>query len=240
MNNVLKKFTNLLKKSCEIANLPRIKFVFDKNLMSIVEVKDTYEYFNKKHPRLRFVKNKQIGVAYINLNRFARGIDYLLSVNGKNSAYYYSRKCQRRGYLLEEIDRNKLASQIAWIERSAPTRQGRPMSCDYGDPNRIYEDLNFYKYFGVRREDKLVAYCNVGIYGNFACISRLLGHVDYLNDGIMYFMLTEIISNLIDENKKVSYIFYDTWYGASFGLRQFKEKLGFSPCVARWALGDLS
>jgi hypothetical protein len=222
-----------LKTLFEIALLPRVSFFFDRNLMQQQNVQDAYDYFNKRHPRLKIIKNKQIGVAYIDLSNYPSGGGYLESVNGKNSAYYYSRKCKARGYILCEIDRNERREEIALIETSAPERQGRPMAVGYGDFNKKYVDFENYKYYGVIFKSKIVAYANIGTYGNFACVSRLMGHAEHLNNGVMYLMLTEIISNLIEE-RRLRYIFYDTWYGASKGLKGFKKKLGFAPCIAAW------
>ena len=236
---MFKKISYFSRLLYEIVNLPRVEFMFDRNLMEDPQVRNSYDYFNKSHQRIKFVKNKQIGVAFINLMDFSLPENYFSSINGKNSAYYYSRKCHRRGYALEKIDRNKFSNDIALIENSAPMRQGKVMSADYGQSDRVYFDHAHYKYFGVTLDGKLVAYCNVGFYGNFACISRLLGHADHLNDGVMYFMILEIVADLIRE-KAVRYIFYDTWYGASLGLKQFKRKLGFAPCIAKWIIRDLN
>jgi hypothetical protein len=232
MSTILDK----LKTLYEIACLPRVNFTFNKNLMIQENVLEVYHYFNKRHPRLKIIKNKQIGVAYIDLTKYPSGLKYLESVNGKNSAYYYARKCKARGYVLCEIDRNKYRHEIALIETSAPERQGRPMGEDYGEFEKIYVDFENYKYYGVTFNGRLVAYANIGIYGDFACVSRLMGHANHLNNGVMYLMLTEIVSNLI-EQRNLFYIFYDTWYGASDGLRGFKRKLGFSPCMAHWQIG---
>ena len=226
-----------LKILYEIALLPRVTFVFDKGLMIQENVLEAYHHFNKRHPRLKVIKNKQIGVAYIDLIGYANGLSYLESINGKNSAYYYARKCKSRGYVLSEIDRNKYRHEIALIETSAPVRQGRSLGAGYGDFEKIYVNFDNYKYYGVKFNDQLVAYANIGIYGDFACVSRLMGHAEHLNNGVMYLMLAEVISSLI-EQRNLHYIFYDTWYGASAGLRGFKKKLGFAPCIARWRIGE--
>ena len=234
----IKRLLNAVSLGYEIFRLPKIKFSFEKELMSFPNVKETFFHFNKKHAKLKVFKNKQIGVAYIDLKGYLFKEDYLTQVNGKSSAYYYSRKCRARGYVLHEIDRNKYARDLALIESSMPVRQGRSMAPGYGEEGRIYEDYANYKYYGVMLSGKLVAYANVGVYGDFACVSRLMGHVCHLNDGVMYFLLTEVISNLIEE-KNISYIIYDTWYGALPGLRQFKRKLGFRPCFARWEIKEM-
>lgn len=220
----------------EIFKLQKIIFEFD------AAIDDAYEVFNfltKRHPRFKIIKNKQIGVAYINLRSYLSETAYIESVNGKNSAAYYARKAARRGHNFCKIDRNKYAEDIALIESSREIRQGKKMPEGYGKIIS-YDDKSNYEYYGVLYEDKLVGYVNIGIYGNFALIDRLLGHSDYLNDGIMYLMLTRVAKNFITSHVGVDYLIYDTWYGGLPGLRNFKAKLGFKPCIAEWIYQDLS
>ena len=66
---------------------------------------ETFNYFNKRH-RLKFIRNKTVGVALIDINSFKDFGAYYKSVNGKNSAAYYARKCSNRDYLFKEINRN--------------------------------------------------------------------------------------------------------------------------------------
>jgi hypothetical protein len=49
-------------------------------------------------------------------------------------------------------------------------------------------------------------------------------------------MLMEIIRLIFQEyrEKGVRYIMYDTFFGASDGLKRFKKKLGFKPYKVRW------
>jgi len=64
----------------------------------------------------------------------------------------------------------------------------------------------------------------------------LLGHKKFLNDGIMYLMLVELNKLIFNEYKKsgYKYIRYDTFFGASDGLKMFKQKLGFKPYKVKW------
>jgi hypothetical protein len=64
-------------------------------------------------------------------------------------------------------------------------------------------------------------------------LSRLLGKRN--NDGIMHFMIAQVVQLLIGEGS-VSFLMYDTWFGASEGLRHFKTMLGFVPYRARYSL----
>jgi hypothetical protein len=78
-----------------------------------------------------------------------------------------------------------------------------------------------------------VAYGNLGLYGNFAAFSHLMGIRN--NDGIMHFLVVEIISAMI-ELQQVRYIMYDTFFGANPGMQTFKKILGFRPYRAKYSL----
>jgi hypothetical protein len=215
----------------EIIVLKWVVLIFNKNLIEKnSEARKTYFKFKSWHPRFKFFKAKSIGVAVIDLFEYKDGDDYLQSINGKNSAFYYARKSAKRGYVIIQIDRNYYKKEIALIELSMPVRQGKALTDGYGDSEKNYCNNRHYQYWGVLLGDKLVAYCDVGFYGNFALISKLMGHADHLNNGVMYHLLTHIVVNLINQ-KKHKYIVYDMWYGALPGLRMFKAKLGFKPAI---------
>jgi hypothetical protein len=164
---------------------------------------------------------------------------YYRHVNGKNSAAYYARKATKRGYVFAEIDRNDHIEEIHRINMSAPVRQGREMSPAYRVKRSVYEKESHMRCFGVKNKNGiLVSYCVVGFYGEFALLSVLLGHKRYLNDGIMYLMITEVVRVLYKEYVPAgcNYLMYDTFFGASDGLRRFKSRLGFEPYNVQWVL----
>jgi len=102
-----------------------------------------------------------------------------------------------------------------------------------------YQNKKNYRYFGIaNKEGKLVSYCNIGFYGEFVLIVTLLGHKKYLNDGIMYLMMIEVNKIIFEEyiKKGYKYIMYDTFFGASGGLKMFKQKLGYKPYKVKWKL----
>jgi hypothetical protein len=202
------------------------------------DVNSTYRYFTKPHPKYKLFKNKSLGAALIELDTFESRSGYLQKINkpSKSSAAYYARKARSRGYTVDEIDRNKFIDDIHEINISAEIRQGKRMNASYTEKRGYYEPKRNFKYYGVLDANgKLAAYCDVGFYGNFALLSRLLGHRDLLNDGVMYLMLAEIICRLIHE-KSTNYVMYDTFFGAQPGLQLFKTKLGFRPYRVKYSL----
>ncbi len=232
------KTIHLLK---EILVLPKVTIRFkEMNDESKKNYQATYEYFTKPH-RLKIIQNKSIGVALIDLGLHQNYEEYYKSVNGKNSAAYYSRKALKRGYKFLEIDRDDYTDDIYDINTSSEIRQGQKMSSKYMQKTENYHDEPNYKYFGVVDGDGVLrSYCCIGFYGEFVLVSTLLGHKRYLNDGVMYLMLMEL-TKLIFQNfvsKGYKYIMYDTFFGALDGLKKFKEKLGYKPYRVKWTWED--
>lgn len=220
--------------------MPKVEIRFSN---PTVESKDmflkTYENFTKRH-RLYLFKNKTLGVALIDLKSYKNYSVYYEKVNGKNSPAYYSRKALKRKYIFTEIDRNNYSEDIFLINTSSTIRQGVKMAKEYQEKCEIYKSDPHYRYFGViNQEKKLVAYCNIGFYGEFILISQLLGHKDFLNDGIMYLMILELLKLVFEEyaNKGYKFVMYDTFWGAKEGLRLFKKKLRFKPFRVKWLWG---
>jgi hypothetical protein len=132
------------------------------------------------------------------------------------------------------IDRNQFVDAIHQINVSTLVRQGRPMDPAYVEKQLHFQDLVHYRYYGVfDQQEQLVAYCDLGVFGNFAVADRVIGL--RATDGVMYLLFTEITSALIDE-QKLDYFMYDTIFGASPGLRDFKRRLGFQPYRARYTI----
>ena len=227
----------IIKLFKEIIELPSIKVKFSSiDEDSIENYKKTFNYFTKPH-RFKIIRNKSLGVSLIDLYKYESFENYYKSINGKNSAAYYARKALKRSYQFLEIDRNNYIDDIYEINTSAEIRQGRKMSESYLKKIEKYTNESNYRYFGViDKNGKLVSYCNIGFYGEFSLISTLLGHKNYLNDGIMYLMLIEFIRLMFDEykNKGYRFIMYDTFFGASEGLKKFKQKIGFNSYRVKW------
>jgi len=237
---MLIKLKNLINFINDIQQLPKVKIKFLNSDNNRDNYKKVYSYFTKRH-RLKLIQNKTIGVALIDLNLYKNFEDYYRCINGKNSAAYYSRKASKRGYQFVEIDRNNYIDDIYEINTSTEIRQGKRMSNAYLSKIEKYNNESNYRYFGVlNNEKKLVSYCNIAFYGEFALVVALLGHKKYLNDGIMYLMMIEVNKILFEEYKPkgYKYVMYDTFFGASKGLKNFKKKLGYKPYRVKWEWED--
>lgn len=229
----IKKIVDILK---EIYALKKVNITFSKyNDKTQEKYLEIFKYFTKLH-RLKLFRNKTLGVALIDLNMYKKFDEYYKSINGKNSAAYYARKALKREYKFVEIDRNQYIEDIYSINMSAEQRQGRQMAAHYLEKRDSYVDEPAYRYFGIIRDNQLFAYCYIGFFGEFVLVNTLLGHKKYLNDGIMYLMMIELNKLVFEEYKDLGYryIMYDTFFGASEGLKKFKNKLGYKAYKVKW------
>lgn len=227
------KLSQLLNLALDIGKLPVAHLEFRVE-MNPDDVRRMHAHFTKRHPKFRIVQNKSLGAALVDLKRYAGRDQYLDSIKGRNSGEHHARKARSRGYVVVEIDRNDFIDELYEINTSLDSRQGRPMDEAYREKTTHYSPETNYKYFGVLNPSgKLMAYSNLGFYGNFAAFDRLLGLRN--NDGVMHLMVTEIVGQLI-ESRAYAYLMYDTYFGASPGLQAFKKMLGFEPYRAKYSL----
>ncbi|MDL2354119.1 MAG: hypothetical protein QFF03_02550 [Pseudomonadota bacterium] len=228
---------NKLSRLCElvasIARMPVARLDFHLAI-NPDDVGKMHRHFTRRHPRYVVFQNKSLGAALVDLNKFATRDAYLATIKGRNSGEHLARKAKAKGYLVVEIDRNRFIDDIHAINTSVEVRQGRTMDAAYRDKVLHFNHDKNYKYYGViNPAGKLVAYGDLGLYGNFVAFNRVIGLRN--NDGIMHLMVTEIICHMIEAHQ-VRYVMYDTCFGASAGLLGFKKMLGFEPYRAKYTL----
>ena len=217
----------------EVIRLPHARLYFSQKI-DPADIKATYRNYTKPHPRFKIIRNKTIGAALIDLSRFPNREAYMEHIKGKSQAGPHARRARRRGYVVREIDRNDYVDDIHEINTSLDVRQGRKMDAKYLEKQERFAHQKHFHYWGVLNpQGKLVAYATLGIYGNFAAFSQMMGIRN--NDGIMHLLLSEAVCQLID-GAKVRYVMYDTFFGAQPGLRHFKTILGFRPYRASYHL----
>ncbi|HOS47724.1 MAG TPA: hypothetical protein PLG57_03760 [Bacteroidia bacterium] len=214
-----------------IKSLPKANIQMD---ISTEEGLRMYKYYTKPHPKVFLVKNKTLGVALIKLNEFKNFEQYVATVSGKNSAAYYSRRCEGKGYQFKSIDPDTYALEIDAIHKSSNERQGKQLSATYLKPILKYPKNEQNRYYGIFSDNKLVAYLWTVQSGELMTLNRLMGHNEYLKDGIMYLLVLKAIDAMMLSEAKPSYVMYDTMLGASEGLLLFKKRLGFQPNKVNW------
>lgn len=227
------KLSQLFNQIVAIARLPVVRLQFH-SALNPENIEKIYQYYTKPHPRYKVVPNKSVGAALVDLTKFRQRDDYMQTIMGRNSAEHHARKARSKGYTVVEIDRNDFIEEIHEINTSVEVRQGRPMDPGYRDKKTSYPSEVNFKYYGVlNAAGRLMAYGELGFYGNFAAFTRVIGVRN--NDGIVHLMVTEIICQLI-ESGGYQYLMYDTYFGASPGLKTFKTMLGFQPYRAKYSI----
>lgn len=226
------KYRTLLS---ELRRMPTVRLQFQAHL-NPTEVRATYLRFTRRHPRFPLVRHKSVGVALVNLRQFDSPERYLAEISGKNRGAGLAQRARKRGYMVAPIDRNAYADQIYAINTSLTERQGRPMTAAYTERVQHFDQLPNYRYYGVLAPcGKLVAYANLGLYGDFAVLSQLMGYRN--NDGAMHLLIVDLVSSLITEGR-ARFLMYDTFFGASAGLQSFKRMLGFQPHYVSYEFHD--
>lgn len=121
---------------------------------------------------------------------------------------------------------------VHWINTSAPIRQGNPMNpayLEYPSAKTIDNPCQHHKYLliTVTLENRWYAYAIIHCMGELCNISTIIGHADYLKDGIMLLLMEEVIRSAGNVGVKV--VDYGTWDSGTDGLRYFKHSTGFKP-----------
>ena len=216
-----------------LASLPSAHLIFERHIEP-ENVTATYRYYTMPHPRYRIIQHKRWGAALIDLQQFASHEAYLERIKGRNGGAHHARRARSRGYVLADIDRNEHLDAIHAINTAIDARQGRPMDDSYRCKRLEYERLANYQHVGVfNGEGRLMAYADVGRFGNFCAFSRLIGYRN--NDGFMHLAVVDIVARLLLD-PRVRYLMYDTFFGALPGMQQFKTVLGFAPYRVRYSL----
>ncbi len=231
----------------EFLNLPKLKIhlMFEKtngnHRFYADAVQRFYDEASALHPKLLFTAKKyQYGFAACVLPK--EFDTYFMAIEASARRNY--KKAQRLGYVFRRIDYNEHLDDIRDIWTSTPVRQGlmpqnflegrvRPIA---DPPSRThYQD---YPYFGVFKDNKLVAYAACLVTGELCSLNDLYGHDRYLNDGIVPMLVIEIARECIQTYPTVKYFAYGTYFGASESMRRFKRKFLFLPHRVSWVLSS--
>lgn len=225
--------TRHLSTLADVARLPVATLHFHSRI-DPQRIPEAYRYHTKPHPRYRIIRNKTLGAALIDLKQAGSPGRYMDAIGGRNQGAALARKARARGYTLSEIDRNKFVDEIHAINTSVENRQGRPMDRHYLQKVEHFESEKHFRYFGILDpEGTLAAYANVAIYGDFCAFSQILGRRN--NHGVMHMLVVDLVSRALDESQ-LRFFMYDTYFGASPGMRHFKSIVGFTPYRVRYRL----
>jgi len=217
--------------------IPNLRFILDQvlfpKLKASASLGDSKEgiryldYFNARSWRKFFLRNKRYNCAIIDLAEFSDCDQYRLSVKGKNSADYFSRRCEKLGYTFLPISPNNHWNAILEINSSAQSRQGKTMDESYVKPMEHWPEDEINQWYGVfDSANKLVAYVWSIHMKELVLINRILGHDAHLNNNVMYLLCVHFIESALLSGK-ARYVMYDTFGRTDNGLAMFKRRIGF-------------
>lgn len=180
----------------------------------------------------------------------------------KHNPIRYFDKCNKKGYYFKKFWDHNFLPDIVEIQCSKKIRQG-PMRNHYLRPvpnnykNRpikkdeeiivknnnqytlrvgVFKKEEGYKQGHLETNEKLLGFITMIRDGDYLQYSWIIGHGDYLNDGIMIFLHLNILEKIIfnkecSYGKGIKYIFYAGHYSGNDTLIKWKEKLFFSPTM---------
>lgn len=227
----MSKAKKMLKLLGEVKQLPTLEIA----LANDPKGRSLLQAFTKPHQRLFFIPNKKYGVAVIDLTQFANYGQYLSTVSGKNSAAYFSRKAIKAGMSFEKFDPRNKGSEILSINNSSSTRQGKSMDESYLQAIEYPNDAANH-YVAVMYNEIMVAYAWIIESQELLLLNRILGHSEYLDKGIMYYLLTSVVGYAFENCPTSKYLMYDTMIGASDGLKMYKKRCGFASYIVKWKI----
>jgi hypothetical protein len=213
------------------AKMPRVDVVASHGEPAEEEV---LRFFSRPHPRFRIVANKAVGAALLPLDEFDDVEAYLASLRSTRKRV---RRARRLGYAVAPFDPNERRSELLTIHQSLPERQGQPVEAAYLDPAAVYRTGPHMDYLGVFLDDALVAYAHLWYAGEIVGMNRIMGHGDHLDNGVMFLLMAGIVEHVKTTRPDIRYVFYDMFFGAADGLREFKTRLGFRPHYVHWKRG---
>jgi hypothetical protein len=149
-------------------------------------------------------------------------------------------RAERLGYYVRPIDIAAEHDDIMAINTSAPERQGRPMDDSYVNKQRPSSGLPSYTCpwhevvaYGVCRGDTVYGYAVMYRCGELLHVSQFLGHAEFLDDGIMFKLVKDILSA---HEGRPGVLFYNRHDSGTDGLRWFKERIGLKAEDVKWTL----
>lgn len=150
-------------------------------------------------------------------------------------------RASRMDYSFAEVDYSLFSDDIFAVNTSRDQRQGRPMSDGYtvrrqhgrlsADQTRCPRHRTYT--YGVLHRGHLRAYTTIHRSGDLAMVSMVLGHGDYLDDGIMFLLFQGVVEAQAGLG---GFFFYNVHSSGKDGLRWMKERLGFRPADIVWSL----
>lgn len=169
------------------------------------------------------------------------------------------KRSERLGYVVHPFHPKLHVPDMHEIHHSAEARSGGSMRGDYlksieemgGYPDRhlqpvkpacplhwavsmgVFEPLPGHKQGEIAVDEKLVGYINLRRSGDVLLYSRIMGHADHLQNGVMYHLHFDIVKWAFDQEipqmQGLKYVMYGGIGNGGASLWQWKRTAGFEP-----------
>jgi hypothetical protein len=212
------------------------------------------KYVTKRKP---FRKQKVSAIQLVPLSL----VDYIKGMRKihKGNAVREVQKAEKKNYHCEIFHVQNHIEDFVEINHSKEIRQGKKMTKSYQKDIRDYGGLpktiqpmetpecpvHFSQWIGVFKPmeghkqgeilvgKQLVGYINLIRLGEIILYGSILGHGDYLKDGIMYLLNHKAIEWILtsdkSKNQRIKYIMYAGWNDGTEGLQKWKKRTLFAP-----------
>lgn len=219
------------------------------------------QYFIVLDPGFQRSKDLKYRSAVIDLDKFRDYAEYesLVKQSGKGARIRQRNKAARNGFYCKPFHWRLHIPDIHEINTSTDVRSGGVMRGSYlksvdemgGAPTRsyavnkpkcpnhwaqpwgVFESQHGYAQGNQTTNEKLLGYIFLRRFGNFLLYSQILGHYDYLSQGIMILLHHEVMKWVLDsyapEVEGVKMVMYAGYDQGTEGLRDWKRREGFEP-----------
>jgi hypothetical protein len=160
--------------------------------------------------------------------------EYLKAVGAKTRNMI--RKSEKQGYEVREFTWNEYLDDIFDINTSKEIRTAGAMYGWYTQPVQpryhTLEEQRYRKYYGVFKEERLWAYLNIILCGDFGFFKHFIGHADHLTYGIMNALISSTVRKYIGHSH-VKWLSYGTLTDGKLGSGEsFRRHAGFEGYAA--------
>lgn len=179
----------------------------------------------------------------------------------KGAGLRQAAKADRAGFWCERFAYDLFVPDIAEINTSKEERSAGPMTAPYrrsvdelgGAPTELsrvddqlcpihrdtwwglFADAPGHRQGAVRVDRRLLAYIRIRRHGNYALVSKILGHGDHLSTGVVYRLFLAVIRWLCErdepETKGIEHLVYANYDQLPKGLLQWKQRMQFRPAL---------
>ncbi len=186
-----------------------------------------------RHPRLK-VSIGSYGPSLVRLSGWDGGY---LQGGDFADARRKARRAAKAGYTVRPINADGYRGELLEIHRSTPARQGIPMKPD------VLTEEGVARAFGNRQGNgvfdaggRLRGYMLWIDAGEVIVLRGVMGHAEFLRDGIMYLLFSETIREAIEKCERggAAWLQYTWHHRQGDGMRRFKHELGFRPYRVAW------